>query len=219
MQIWLDTTNIDTVKKAVRLGVLYGVTTNPSLIAQSGKSMKQTLQDLLDNQEGPITAQVIVEDAPGMIEQGRAIFELSSRIIVKIPISEAGLEAIHQLSCDGIPTMATVAFQPHQALTSALAGANYIAPYVGQIEDSGQNPWEVLSAMLRIYQHAMLQTEILAASIRSVAQVLKCAEMGIPHITLKESVFLELVATVPLTQQRVDHFSNTWDKTKSAFLS
>lgn len=218
MQIWLDTTNIDTLKKAVRLGLLYGVTTNPALIAQSGKTMLQALQDLLDHQEGPITAQVIAHDAQGMIDQGRAIFDFSSRIIVKIPITEPGLEAIHQLSSDGIPTMATVAFQPHQALTASLAGAQYIAPYIGQMEDAGQDPWPVLSSMLSIYQQGLLQTEILAASIRSVEHVLKCAEMGIPHITLKETVFHQLVATVPLTQQRVEHFGHTWNKASASFL-
>lgn len=218
MKIWLDTTNEDLVKQANKLGLLFGVTTNPALIAKSGKSMKAALRNLLDLQDGPVTAQVLARDAAGMIEQGQRLYDFSDRIIVKIPITEESLEAIHTLSHQEIPIMATVVFQPHQALMAALTGAHYIAPYVGQIEKAGKNPWETLTAMLTIYQKHQLHTEILAASISTVDQITRCAEIGIPHITLKEEAFRQLIATTPNTQERVDHFETLWNQSQATFI-
>src|SRR5947209_968437 len=133
MDIWLDTSNIRMVQKAIRFGILAGVTTNPSIIAQSQRSLEEVLEDLLHYQEGPVTAQVVAEETREMVQQGQNLFAFSNRIIVKVPITKNGLEAIHLLSRQGIPTMATVLFSPRQALMAALAGANYVAPYLSRM--------------------------------------------------------------------------------------
>lgn len=218
MKIWLDTTNVAAVKKANSLGILHGITTNPALIAQSGKTMRDVLQALLDNQDGPVAAQVVARDAKGMIKQGEALYDFSDRIIVKIPVTADGLEAINVLSKKDILTMATIVFQPHQALIAALAGADFLAPYVGHIEKSGANQWEVLKAILTIYHENLIGTEVLSAAINSVEQVTKCAEIGIPHITLKDTVFDQLIATTEMTAERENHFSALWEKSKLSFL-
>lgn len=214
MKIWLDTTNLDTIRQASNLGILYGVTTNPALISQSQLSLKEVLQSLLEQQEGPITGQVLAADIQGMVEQGNALYNLSDRIIVKIPVSEQGLEAINILSKQGICVMATIVLHPHQALLAAIAGARYVAPYVSHIEQLGSNPWGDLESMQKTFNHYAFPTEILAASLRSVAHVQKCAEMGIPHVTIKDKLFQELIATTAPTQERIDHFAIFCEKSK-----
>lgn len=218
MKIWLDTTNIELITAADSAGFLFGVTTNPALIAQSGKSMKEVLRSLLDCQDGPITAQVLDQTAEGMIEQGKKLYDFSDRIIVKVPVTEQGLKAIHVLSHEQISVMATVVFEPHQALLAALAGAHYVAPYVGQIDKNGKNPWDILKSMLTIFQNNQIKTQILAASISTIEQVTKCAEIGIQHITLKDDTFKKLISTVSLTQERVDHFTSVWNESKATFI-
>ncbi len=218
MKIWLDTTNIAAIGAATDLGVLFGVTTNPELAAQSGKSLEDLLQSLLDAQEGPVTAQVVACNTQEMVRQGQTLNAFSARIIVKIPVTQDGLKAIHLLSEQNIPTMATVIFQPHQALMAALAGADYAAPYLGQIEQRGQNPWDVLTSISQMFQHYKLKTEILAASLRSLEYVQKCAEMGISNITVKEPLFRQMIATVPATQEKVDHFAQVWEAAHAMFV-
>jgi transaldolase len=219
MKIWLDTTNPETVKHAIEFGLPFGVTTNPALIAGAGKPMESVLRELLDLQDGPVTAQVIAHNAPGMIQQGKELYDFSDRIVVKIPITKEGLQAIRWLSQNQIPVMATVLFQPYQGLLAALAGAQYVAPYLSKIELNGSNPWEILSSMTKMYQHYHLDTKILAASISSLEQIQTCAEMGIPHITLKESTFNDLLETNSLTQERVNHFTDLWEQRSISFLS
>lgn len=219
MKIWLDTAKFELIKQAVNLGLLHGVTTNPELIAQSGKTLKQVLQELLPHFDGPIAAQVIAADTSGMVGQGKQLHQFSNRIIVKIPVTKHGLEAIKLLSQENIPTMATVVFQPHQALTAALAGAQFIAPYVSRIEKIGYNPWDTLNSMLRILHNYKLDTQILAASLGTLDRLQKCAEIGIPHATIKEPLFEQLISTLPDTQECIDHFDTTWKKANfPAFL-
>lgn len=218
MKIWLDTTNVNTVKTANKMGLLYGVTTNPALIAQSGEPMKKTLRLLLDAQDGPVTGQVIAHDVKGMVTEGKALHDVSDRIIVKVPVTQEGLEAMHLLSHKKIPVMATVVFHPYQALMAGLAGARYVAPYVSHIEKLGHNPLEFLQTMLTMYEKHEIETEILAASIKTIDQFTKCAEMGIPHITLKDDAFYQLIATDANTQERVNHFNSIWDQAKAEFI-
>lgn len=206
MNIWLDTTNAKIIQTAVRFGVLTGVTTNPTLIAQTKRKEQHVLKDLLHYQEGPVTAQVTSLDVAEMVQQGQSLYSFSKRIIVKVPVTQAGLEAIHLLSRQGIPTMATVVFDVQQALMAALAGAAHVAIYITRIEKAGKNPWDILASILKIFQNYKLKTKILGASISSVEQVLKCAEMGINAVTIKEEVFGKLIADSPLTQESVKQF-------------
>lgn len=218
MEIWLDTINIPSVKKAKSLGILNGVTTNPSLLSGAKSPLKEVLIELLTHQEGPITAQVVASDCDEIVKQALALVEISRRIIVKIPFSVEGLKAIDILSHQGIVTMATVIFTPQQALLAAKAGAQYIAPYLGRMEANGIDPWNTLETMLKIYKNYEFSTKILAASIRDVSQVIRCAEMGVHAVTLKDQVFEQLLETDPMTHQGISQFAVDWEKAKDTSL-
>jgi transaldolase len=210
MDIWLDTTNIRTVQKAVRFGLLSGVTTNPTLIAQSKRDLEEVLEDLLHYQEGPVTAQVVTDDVNEMVQQGQSLYSLSNRLIINVPLTKNGLEAIHLLSRQGIPTMGTVIFQPRQALMAALAGADYVAPYLGRLEKAGGDPWIMLKSILRIFQTYRLNTKILGASLQTIEQVIQCAEIGIHGVTVKDDLFEKLIETDGMTLQGVEQFAKDW---------
>lgn len=207
MKIWLDTANNQTIQKAVRLGILSGVTTNPTIISNSRRPEREVLKDLLHYQEGPITAQVMADDAKTMVQEGQTFYSISNRIIIKVPITKDGLEAIHLLSRQGIPTMATVLFTPHQALMAALAGVDYVAPYLSRLEKSGGDPWSTLKSIQDIFHNYKLKTKILGASISTIEQVVKCAEIGIYGITIKDEIFEKLMEDYPLTRQCVAKFA------------
>lgn len=219
MEIWLDTTNIQMVHKAVQFGLLGGVTTNPSLIAQAGKDMEEVLRNLLHHQEGPVTAQVVATETREMVQQGQILHSLSNRLVIKVPLTKNGLEAIHLLSRQGISTMATVVFQPRQALMAALAGANYVAPYLGRLEQSGIDPWVLLQSISKIFQTYKLKTKILGASIQSVEHVLKCAEVGIFGVTVKDGLFEKLIDDDPLTLMGVEKFAMDWKGVQTPLFS
>lgn len=210
MEIWLDTTNVQLIQKAVRLGILAGVTTNPSIIAASNRSIEDILKDLLHYQEGPVAAQVLAEDTTDMVEEGKYIYSFSNRMIVKIPVTKNGLEALHLLSRQGIPTMATAIFAPHQALMASLIGADYLAPYLSRMEQSGLNPWNALNTMSKILDNYRLKTRILGASLKTVEDVAKCAEAGIYAVTIKDELFEKLIENHPLTDQMVQKFAVDW---------
>ena len=210
MDIWLDTTNIQTVQKAVRFGLLSGVTTNPTLIAQAKKDLEDVLEDLLHCQEGPVTVQVVADETLEMVQQGQSLYSLSNRLIIKIPLTRNGLEALHLLSRQGIPTMATAIFRPRQALMAALAGADYVAPYLGRLERDGEDPWSILREMIHLFQNYRLKTKILGAVHNSVEHVLKCAEAGIYGVTVKDDLFEKLIETDPLTLKAVEQFAVDW---------
>jgi transaldolase len=219
MDIWLDTTNIRMVQKAVRFGLLSGVTTNPTLIAQSKRDLEEVLEDLLHHQEGPVTAQVVTDDVNEMVQQGQSLYSLSNRLIIKVPLTKNGLEAIHLLSRQGIPTMGTVIFQPRQALMAALAGADYVAPYLGRLEKSGGDPWVLLKSILHIFQTYRLNTKILGASLQTVEQVIQCAEIGIYGVTVKDDLFEKLIETDAMTLQGVEQFAKDWQNVNTPLFA
>lgn len=218
MKIWLDSTNLDMIQKANHLGLLYGVTTNPDIVANSGRPLDQVLADLLKIQSGPVAAQVVAHDRETMLKQAQALHHFSKRIIVKIPVSEVGLEVIHELVKLGIATMATTIFHPQQALMAALAGAQYVAPYIGQMEKNNQEAWSILALIVKMFANYSLKTQILAASIPTVDHFLTCAEMGIPNVTVKDAVFNQLITTETVTQDWMSKFSNKWEQANLTFL-
>ncbi len=210
MEIWLDTTNIQTIHKAVRFGLLAGVTTNPTLIAQTQRDFEEVLEDLLHHQEGPVTAQVVADDTLEMVQQGQSLYSFSNRLIIKVPLTKNGLEAVHLLSRQGIPTMATTIYHPRQALMAALAGADYIAPYLGRLEKSGGDPAAMLKKTVQMFQTYRLKTKILAASLYHIEHVLQCAEAGIYGVTVKDDLFEKLIESDPLTLKGVEQFATDW---------
>lgn len=219
MEIWLDTFSIQTIETAEKLGILSGVTTNPSIVANSHQNIESLLENLLQYQKGPVTAQVNSSETDDMIQEALKLASISTRIIVKIPVTKNGLEAIHFLSKKDISTMATVIYTPHQALMAALAGANYIAPYLNRIERAGGNPWAVLTTMQTIFQTYKLDVKILGASINNIDQILKCAEIGIFGVTIKDTVFEMLIQDHPLTQESMAQFTLDFERSKSVLAN
>lgn len=210
MDIWLDTTQIKMIEKAVKLGLLSGVTTNPTLIAQSQRDVEEVLEELLHHQEGPVTVQVVSNDVNEMVQEGQNFYSLSNRLIIKVPVTENGLEAIHLLSRQGIPTMATVIYHPRQALMAALAGADYVAPYLGRLEKVGGDPWAMLKNITQIFLTYRFDTKILGASLKTVEHALKCAEIGIYGITIKDELFEQLIEDDAMTVKSVELFTQDW---------
>lgn len=204
MDIWLDTSNIQTIQKAVKSGILSGVTTNPAIVSDSKREPEDLFEDLLHFQEGPIAVQVTAEDTAGMVQQGQNFYSFSNRIIVKVPMTKNGLEAIHLLSRQGIPTMATAIFYPHKALLAAQAGAHYVTPYISLIEQRGDDPWTVLRTILNIYQNYRIKTKVLGVSLKTTDQVIQCAKTGIYGITVKDSLFESLIADQPAFTMAMD---------------
>jgi transaldolase len=219
MDIWLDTTDIRSIQEAVRFGVLAGVTTNPTLIAQSKRDLEEVLEDLLHYQEGPVTIQVVANETSEMVQQGQNLYSLSNRLIIKVPLTKNGLEAIHLLSRQGIPTMATAIFHSHQALLAALAGADYIALYLGRLESVGGKPWDILKSVIQIFQTYRLKTKILGTSLQSIEHVIRCAEAGINGVTVKDELFEKLVESDGMTLKAVDQFACDWQNVKTPFFA
>jgi TalC/MipB family fructose-6-phosphate aldolase len=218
MEIWLDTTNPALIHRAQRLGILYGITTNPTIIANSGQPMEAVLKEVLNMQTGPVTAQVIADDKEGMLQQALSLYQFSNRIIIKIPAIEAGFEALYELSKQNIPTMATVIFHPNQVLLAALAGATYVAPYVAWMEKAGENAFELLQSMNHLLLEYKFKTKVLAASIKNTEQIRRCLDIGVHAITLKDDVFEELTKNHKLTTSRLQLFEDDWKKAKPTAL-
>lgn len=213
MKIWLDTANIQAIEKAHQMGLLFGVTTNPSIVAASGRDFLDLLGQLLSLQNGPVTAQVVADTTAEMVDQARMLHSFSSRLVIKIPATEMGFEAIHTLTKEGISTMATVIFKPHQALLAALAGADYVAPYINRMANAGIDPEKALASMTQMFRQHGLKTKILGASIKTIEQVIMCAEMGIHGVTLSDEMFNKLIADEPLTSHAVQQFAENWKVT------
>ncbi len=214
MEIWLDTSDSEIVRRGFEFGISTGVTTNPSILSKDLRPLDEILNSLLQIQPGWVAVQVLASDAAEMVEQGRNLSDFSDRLIVKIPVTPEGLKAIHTLSSEEIPTLGTVVYHPSQALLAAEAGADYIAPYIGWIEKSGEDPWKFLQQMKQFIQNYDYSTRILGASLSSVGQILKCAEMGIEAVTLKPELFETLVAVNPAVQNRIEQFENDWNNQK-----
>ncbi len=210
MEIWLDTCDTPAIATASLVGVVYGVTTNPTILSKSTEDHENVINALLDIQDGPLAIQVTAADSDEIIKRAIALQAFSSRIIVKVPVTRQGLIAIKTLSEKEIPVMATVVFNPRQALLAALAGAQYVAPYVGRMFDAGMDAYQALQSMLKIYQQHGFTTKIIAAALRTTEQIVTCAEMGIEAVTLKEALFLQFIEDEPMTMDCLKTFSKDW---------
>lgn len=214
MDIWLDTTDIKTITLGSRLGILMGVTTNPSLIANSGLSLEENIDAILKCQSGPITVQVTAVDHSGIIEQAETLREFSERIIVKIPVTQEGLKAMESLSHLQFPVMATAIVTPYQALFACHAGAAFIAPYYSRI----LNPLDALEGIILMLDRYGFETGIVAASLKTEEHIDDCFQLGIDAITLKKDLFETFIADQSGTFEALDRFSNDWKKAKPSNL-
>ncbi|MCK4935175.1 MAG: hypothetical protein KAR79_06265 [Simkaniaceae bacterium] len=203
MEIWLDTTNYDLIKRAKNMGLLTGVTTNPSILKASKDSPEKTIETIVELQNGPITMQVTEETHEKMIDEAKTFCDLSDQIIIKVPVTKEGLITIAHLNHLGIPVMATVIFTPFQALLAARAGASYLAPYFSQIE----NATTAVKEMVDIIEKYQYKTKILAASIKTLEQIEQCYKIGVHGVTLKEEIFEALTENHPQTIEKVQRFS------------
>lgn len=219
MEIWLDTCCVNTIKEANRFGIFFGITTNPSIIAKSNQDPEKIVTELLDIQDGPVAVQVTAENAEEMIFQAQALNAQSERIVVKVPATAEGLIAVKNLSREEIPTMLTAVFHPNQALLGALAGTDYIAPYLGRMVDGGIDAFTALQTMLKIYQNYSCKTKILAAALKNTDHITLCAEMGVQAITIKEERLQELLTENPSTIEACEIFNHDWKMTMSKFPS
>lgn len=209
MKFFIDTANLDHIKEAQDLGVLDGVTTNPSLMAKEGITGEQNIKDhyvkICELVEGDVSAEVISTDFDGMVREGEALADLHPQIVVKIPMIKDGVKALKYFSDNGIKTNCTLVFSPGQALLAAKAGATYVSPFIGRLDDISTNGLELIEKIRLIYDNYGYETEILAASIRHTMHVIECAEIGADVMTGPLSSILGLL-NHPLTDIGLEKF-------------
>ncbi|CDZ80336.1 putative transaldolase [Candidatus Rubidus massiliensis] len=209
MEIWLDSVNLEFIQKVNKLGIMTGVTTNPTLLSKTKDPLK-IIERILQIQPGPVTVQVTASHAEEMSLQGTRLQEISPNIIVKIPCTEEGLKAIKDLSENKVNTMGTAIFNTRQALLCALAGAKYVAPYLSHMQQEEPNVWSVLETMFHMTRNYKLNTKILVAAVQNLEQFDQCSAIGLPAITLKERLFSELIQDHERTLERIDVFLTDW---------
>ena len=213
MKIFLDTADIEEIRTAARWGVLDGVTTNPSLYAKVGGSYEDILRQICDLTPGPVSAEVVADDVDGMLREGRAFAQLAPNIVVKVPMSEEGLEAIYRFAEEGIKTNCTLIFTANQGLLAAKAGASLLSPFVGRLDDINQDGMDVIRELVGIVDTHDLDSEVLAASIRHPRHVTDAALLGSHVVTLPFKVLQQMVRH-PLTDKGIATFRQDWDKAR-----
>jgi transaldolase len=217
MQLFADTAEIDVLKELAQTGLLDGVTTNPSLIAKSGRNFLTTIAEICEFVPGPVSAEVAATDAKTMIAEGEKLAKIASNVVVKIPLTWDGLKACRAFSDQGIQTNVTLCFSAVQAMLAAKAGATFISPFVGRLDDHGADGIELLHDIRTVYDQYEFDTEILAASLRNTAHVRAAALSGADCATLPPTVFRELIKH-PLTEKGLETFVSDWAKTGQSIL-
>lgn len=213
MRLFLDSANVEEIRQAARLGVVSGVTTNPTLVAKEGRDFHQTLKEIMDIVEGPTSAEVVSTEAQAMVEEGKRLFELGPHIVVKIPMTEEGLIAVRELKKLGIPTNVTLIFSLNQALLAARAGATYVSPFVGRLDDIGYDGMALVAEIVSVFKTYHMDTEIIAASIRHPEHVRQAALIGAHIATIPFDVLKKLLVH-PLTDTGLKRFLADWEKMK-----
>ncbi len=211
MKIFLDTANVDEIRDAVALGVLDGVTTNPSLMSKEHGDYNEMLKEICDIVQGPVSAEVVAEDAEEMLRQGREFAKISDHIVVKVPLVAEGIKAVTKFTAEEINTNVTLCFSANQALIAAKAGATYISPFVGRVDDIGQNGMQIISEIIEVYENYAYPTQVLVASVRHVQHVLEGARMGADVATIPYKVLMQMLKH-PLTDIGLKKFTEDWEK-------
>lgn len=214
MRIFLDSARLEEISKAVSLRLIDGVTTNPTLMAKAGLHFPEGVLEICRIVQGPVSLEVTKEDAKGMVEQGKQLAALSPNIVVKVPMTLEGLYAIEELSKEGIPVNATLIFQPLQALFAARAGAKYVSLFLGRLDDIGHDAISILGDCLKILRSYSMNTDVIAASVRSPLHVLKAGFMGTPVVTVPYRVLIALIDH-PLTESGLQRFLEDYKSQRS----
>ena len=213
MKFFIDTANINEIKEANDMGMVDGVTTNPSLIAKEGRDFEEIIKEICKIVDGPISAEVVSTDNEGMLKEARKLSKIHNNIVVKIPMLVDGLKATRKLSEEGIKTNVTLVFSPLQALMAAKAGATYVSPFIGRLDDISQEGLLLVEQIVEIYSNYAFDTEIIVASIRNPLHVLESALMGADIATIPFNVLSKLAAH-PLTDKGLKAFLDDWNKAK-----
>ena len=211
MEFFIDTADIEAIKEANELGFISGVTTNPSLVAKEGKDFHSVIQEIAGIVDGPVSAEVLSDKADDMIEEGRILAALAPRVVVKIPMTPEGMKAVKGLKKLGIRTNVTLVFSANQALLAARAGASFVSPFVGRIDDIGWDGVELISTISKIFKLHEIETKIIAASIRKPRHIVECALAGADIATVPYQVLLDAMKH-PLTDQGIMKFKDDWKK-------
>lgn len=211
MKIFLDTANIEEIRGAASLGVIDGVTTNPSLMAKESGNYRTALAEICDIVQGPVSAEVVADEAGEMIRQGREYAGISEHIVVKIPLLPEGMKAVRTLSAENIKTNVTLCFSANQGLLVAKAGATYVSPFVGRLDDIGHNGMDLVADLVEIYENYAMTTQVLAASIRHPQHVLQAAKIGADVATIPYKVLMQMFRHT-LTDVGLAKFTADWDK-------
>ena len=210
MKLFIDTANVEEIRKANDMGVICGVTTNPSLIAKEGRIFEDVVREITGIVDGPISAEVISLDSEGMIKEAVELTKIHKNIIVKIPMTVEGLKAVKVLSKEKIKTNVTLIFSAGQALLAAKAGATYVSPFVGRLDDIGNDGMNIIKEIVDIFWNYEIDTEIIAASIRHPMHVIEAAKLGCHIATVPYKVIMQLTKH-PLTDNGIDQFLKDWD--------
>jgi transaldolase len=211
VKIFLDTANVDEIREAADWGILDGVTTNPSLVSKEGRSFDDILHEIIRIVSGPISAEVVAEQADEMVEEGARLSQVAPNIVIKIPMTAEGLKAIRQLAEKEISTNCTLVFNATQGLLAAKAGATFVSPFLGRLDDIGHNGMELIGQLVTIFDNYAFDTEVLAASIRHPLHVVEAALHGADACTIPFKV-LQAIVKHPLTDLGINAFNRDWQK-------
>ncbi|MFL0197535.1 fructose-6-phosphate aldolase [Clostridium sp. WILCCON 0269] len=210
MKLFIDTANVDEIRKANEMGIICGVTTNPSLIAKEGRNFKEVVKEITDIVDGPISAEVISLESEGMVKEAKELVKIHKNIVIKIPMTSEGLKAVKILSQEGIKTNVTLIFSAAQALLAAKSGATYVSPFLGRLDDVGMDGIKLIEEIVTIFKIQNIDTEIISASIRGPIHVVKCASVGSHIATVPYKVLVQM-CNHPLTDIGIERFLKDWE--------
>ena len=211
MKFFIDTADVNEIKEALEMGMVDGVTTNPTLISKTGRPFMEVAKEIVELVPGPVSLEVVSLDTQGMVDEARFLSKLGDNVVIKIPMTTEGLKAVKILSEEGIKTNVTLVFSPLQAILAAKAGATYVSPFVGRLDDIGHNGMELIEQIVQIYDNYMFETEVIVASIRHPQHVLQAALIGADIATIPFKVIKQL-SKHPLTDIGIERFLEDWAK-------
>lgn len=214
MKFFIDTADISQIQKAIDRGWIDGVTTNPSLVAKSGRNFRELIKEICSIVDGPVSAEVIALESGAIYKEGLELAKLADNVVVKVPATEEGLIAVKKFTADGIKTNVTLVFSALQAILVAKAGATMISPFVGRLDDIGQDGMSLIQDILDIYQNYQFETEVLVASVRSTAHILSASLLGADICTVPYGVLAQMM-NHPLTTKGLEIFMSDWEKAKA----
>lgn len=209
MKFFIDTAHVEEIREGVAYGLVDGVTTNPSLVAKTGRGFREVIEEIVTIVDGPISAEVVSTDCEGMLKEGRELAKIHDNIVIKVPLIAEGLKASRRFAAEGIKTNVTLCFSASQALLAAKAGATYVSPFVGRLDDISHNGMELVAQILEVYDNYGFDTEVIVASVRNPLHVLDAARMGAHIATIPLGVMKQLMKH-PLTDVGLEKFLSDW---------